>query len=93
MAARVLVILLLSLASAFAEPLSRIRTMQVIKEVKQKGAYFGIIAAYPPEEIAFFASKAFEPDPNHPFVELSGVHLLYINKMSFYYYKIMFILV
>ncbi|XP_028793435.1 bark storage protein A-like isoform X1 [Neltuma alba] len=54
------------------EPLSRRRAMQVIQEVKQKGPYFGIIAAYPPEEIAFFASKAFEPDPNHPFVELSG---------------------
>ncbi|XP_028793237.1 uncharacterized protein LOC114748944, partial [Neltuma alba] len=72
MAARVLMIMLLSLTAAFAEPLSRRRAMQVIQEVKQKGPYFGIIAAYPPEEIAFFASKAFEPDPNHPFVELSA---------------------
>lgn len=72
MAARGLVILLLSLTAAFAEPLSRRREVKVIKEVKQKGPYFGIIAAYPPEEIAFLASKAFKPDPNHPFVELSG---------------------
>ncbi|KAK4279580.1 hypothetical protein QN277_011338 [Acacia crassicarpa] len=72
MASRVLVILLLSLTLAFAEPLRRRGAVQVIKQVKEKGPYLGVIAAYPPEEIAFFASKAFKPDPNHPFVELSG---------------------
>ena len=72
MAARVALVLLLTLTVASAVPLSIRKPLKVIKEVNQKGPYFGIIAAYPTEETAFFASKAFEPDPYHPFVELSG---------------------
>ncbi|XP_054791179.1 bark storage protein A-like isoform X3 [Prosopis cineraria] len=80
MGTRILVILLLSLTAEFAVSLCRSKAVQVMKELKLKGPYFGIIAAYPPEEIAFFASKAFKPDPKHPFVELSG-RLYWVGKI------------
>ncbi|KAL7215268.1 hypothetical protein ACSBR1_027434 [Camellia fascicularis] len=55
-----------------ATPLKRRKSLNAIKYLNHKGPYLGLITVYPPEEKAFFATKAFKLDPIHPFVDLSG---------------------
>lgn len=64
--------LVLIFVNASAIPSNRLKFLNIIKEVNRKGPYVGLITVYPPEENAFFASKAFKPDGKHPFVDLSG---------------------
>ncbi|CAL5343244.1 unnamed protein product [Camellia sinensis] len=72
---RVLVLNLLISSLVFplsATPLKRRKSLNTIKYLNHKGPYLGLITVYPPEEDAFFATKAFKLDPIHPFVDLSG---------------------
>ncbi|CAL5407096.1 unnamed protein product [Camellia sinensis] len=55
-----------------ATPLKRRKSLNTIKYLNHKGPYLGLITVYPPEEKAFFATKAFKLDPIHPFVDLTG---------------------
>lgn len=76
------------LISSFATSSSKISRYHLINAVNRKGPYIGLITVYPPEENAFFSTKAFKPDSDHPFVDLSGNKwLIVINiKMIPYYY-------
>ncbi|XP_031117339.1 bark storage protein A-like [Ipomoea triloba] len=53
-------------------PQQRLRSLSIIRKMNQKGPYIGLVTVYPPEENAFFATGAFQPHPQHPFVDLSG---------------------
>ncbi|KAF5948055.1 hypothetical protein HYC85_014012 [Camellia sinensis] len=55
-----------------ATPLKRRKSLNTIRYLNRKGPYLGLITVYPPEEKAFFATKAFKLDPIHPFVDLTG---------------------
>lgn len=75
-AAKCLVIILLSITllviSVSATPSNKRKSLNTIKEVNRKGPYIGLITVFPPEEDAFFTTGAFEINPHHPFVDLSG---------------------
>ncbi|KAI3916598.1 hypothetical protein MKW98_026340 [Papaver atlanticum] len=43
-----------------------------LKEINNEGPYLGLITVYPPEEHAFFSTKAFHRHPTHPYIDLSG---------------------
>ncbi|KAF9600349.1 hypothetical protein IFM89_008520 [Coptis chinensis] len=47
-------------------------SLRKVREVNCEGPYIGLITVYPPEEKAFFATKAFQPHPSYPFIDLSG---------------------
>ncbi|KAJ4720670.1 bark storage protein A-like [Melia azedarach] len=57
---------------ASAKQSNRLKALRMIKELNHKGPYIGLITVFPPEEAAFFATEAFRPHPEHPFVDLSG---------------------
>lgn len=67
-------ILMMSLVvvNAYALPSIRKSKYEILKQVNRKGPYIALITVYAPEETAFFANGAFKPNPNHPFVDLSG---------------------
>ncbi|XAR52296.1 Adenosylhomocysteine nucleosidase [Bertholletia excelsa] len=67
-----LILFSLSVSSFSVTPVRRQKSLDTIKYLNQKGPYLGLITVYPPEENAFFATGAFEPDQEHPFVDLSG---------------------
>ncbi|KAL6328269.1 hypothetical protein AAG906_034412 [Vitis piasezkii] len=75
-AAKCLVIILLSITllviSVSATPSNKRKSLNTIKEVNRKGPYIGLITVVPSEEDAFFTTGAFEINPHHPFVDLSG---------------------
>lgn len=66
-------ILVLLFHAVSAIPRENLNT--VVKELNQEGPFLGLITVYPPEENAFFSTKAFKPHPKHPFVDLSGLLL------------------
>ncbi|KAH8502146.1 hypothetical protein H0E87_016784 [Populus deltoides] len=41
-------------------------------QVNSKGPYIGLLTVFPPEENAFLGTADFKPNPEHPFVDLSG---------------------
>ena len=43
-----------------------------IHELNRRGPFLGLISVYATEEDAFFANGAFNPNPKHPYVDLSG---------------------
>ncbi|KAK9153808.1 hypothetical protein Sjap_001288 [Stephania japonica] len=74
MSATKLSLLLLSsiLVCTMSTPLSRRRSLSVIRKLNREGPFVGLITVYAPEENAFFATNAFKPHSRHPFVDLSG---------------------
>lgn len=65
--------------SVLAIPLDKWKVLATVKELNRKGPYLGLITVYSPEEDAFFAAGAFIPDQKHPFVDLSGLHIVIVN--------------
>ncbi|KAI4352639.1 hypothetical protein L6164_006871 [Bauhinia variegata] len=68
----VFIIVSSAISPAFAVSLKRRKTLKIIKEINRDGPYVGLITVYSPEENAFFATKAFQHDPKHPFVDFAG---------------------
>ena len=77
LAAIVLISLLVLQLQLLAMALRRLKSLNTIADLNQRGSFLGLITTYPPEEKAFFAIGAFEPDPRHPFVDLTS-KLIYI---------------
>ncbi|KAI3989804.1 hypothetical protein MKX01_040774 [Papaver californicum] len=56
----------------------------LLKEINREGPYLGLITVYPPEEDAFFSTKAFHHHLTHPYIDLSGrrFHIGTINAAA-----------
>lgn len=68
-----IIFLVISLLShVFAFPSRNLHSWDTIKKLSLKGPYLGIVTVYPAEEDAFFAFGAFKPDPENPYLHLSG---------------------
>lgn len=78
---------------ASAKQSNRLKALRMIKELNHKGPYIGLITVFPPEEAAFFATEAFRPHPEHPFVDLSGMKcisrksIIFVDMGDLYIYK------
>ncbi|XP_060675649.1 bark storage protein A [Ziziphus jujuba] len=68
----VVLISLVVVVNASSLPSSRRSKYEILKQINRNGPYIGLITVYAPEETAFFGNGAFKPNPNHPFVDLSG---------------------
>ncbi|KAJ4840474.1 hypothetical protein Tsubulata_039822 [Turnera subulata] len=68
----ILIFCSLIVSNVSAVPPSRIKSLSIITEVNFEGPYIGLVTVYPPEENAFFETRAFKPHRKHPFVDLSG---------------------
>ncbi|KAH8501846.1 hypothetical protein H0E87_016571 [Populus deltoides] len=62
----------LLVVSVSAIPSKKINSLKLIKQVNSKGPYIGLLTVFPPEENAFLGTADFKPNPEHPFVDLSG---------------------
>ncbi|KAJ6986739.1 bark storage protein A [Populus alba x Populus x berolinensis] len=67
-----LVLTCLLVVSVSAIPSKKIISLKLIKQVNSKGPYVGLLTVFPPEERAFLGTGDFKPNPEHPFVDLSG---------------------
>lgn len=73
-----LVIIIISSLHVFpasATSSDKLKTATTIRKVNRKGPYVGLVTVIETEEDAFLASVEFRPDPNHPFIDLSGIYL------------------
>uniref|UniRef100_A0A6N2N1D1 VHS domain-containing protein n=1 Tax=Salix viminalis TaxID=40686 RepID=A0A6N2N1D1_SALVM len=65
---------LLVLPCLLVIPVSAIPSKKIdsLKLIKQGLIYIGLLTVFPPEENAFLGTGDFKPNPEHPFVDLSG---------------------
>ncbi|XP_050208978.1 bark storage protein A-like isoform X1 [Mercurialis annua] len=68
----VVLILLFVVVSVSGTPSKKKISWSRIKKINKKGPYIGLITVYPPEENAFFSTRAFKSDSRYPFLDLSG---------------------
>lgn len=70
----------LLVVSVSAIPSKKINSLKLIKQVNSKEPYIGLLTVFPPEENAFLGTADFKPNPEHPFVNLSGMWVLFLYK-------------
>lgn len=71
----IIIISSLHVLPASATSADKLKTATTIRKVNRKGPYVGLVTVIETEEDAFLDSVEFRPDPNHPFIDLSGIYL------------------
>lgn len=56
-------------------PSHKLKSAITIRKLNLRGPYIGLVTVIETEENAFLRSVEFRPDPTHPFLDLSGIHL------------------